>query len=129
MKNPFKLKSILSAGAALAIGGGANVLADYARANVEALSKVDDTYYNAGKVVVGAVGSTMISGKKYGWLKSAFDGIPIVGASDLIKPYILDGASTTAGLPEGTIGRLRLGQRNFRMPARRGVHGAPFMEA
>ena len=129
MKNPFKLNNVLSSAAALAIGGGANVLADYAIEQI-GLSEKNKKYVNAGKIVIGAVGGSMINGKKYGWLKSAMDGIAIVGASDLINGLVND-EEPTSGLPEGTIGRIRLGQRGFRPASRRvaGLGGASFMEA
>ena len=129
MKNPFKLNNVLSSAAALAIGGGANVLADYAIEQI-GLSEKNKKYVNAGKIVIGAVGGSMINGKKYGWLKSAMDGIAIVGASDLINGLVND-EEPTSGLPEGTIGRIRLGQRGFRPAGRRvaGLGGASFMEA
>lgn len=129
MKNPFKLNNVLSSAAALAIGGGANVLADYAIEQI-GLSEENKKYVNAGKIVIGAVGGSMINGKKYGWLKSAMDGIAIVGASNLINGLVND-AEPASGLPEGTIGRIRLGQRGFRPAGRRvaGLGGASFMEA
>lgn len=130
MKNPFKLNNVISSAAALAIGGGANVLADYAIAQI-GLSEENKKYVNAGKIVVGAVAGSMLSGKKYGWLKSAADGVAIVGFSNLIDGLVNDTTETTSGLPEGTIGRIRLGQRGFR-PARSrrvaGLSGASFME-
>ena len=129
MKNPFKLNNVLSTGAAVLIGGGANVLADWGIAQMD-LSEDYKKYVNGAKIVVGAVGGSMVNGKKYGWLKSAMDGIAIVGASNLINGLINTEPAT--GLPEGTIGRIRLGQRGFRHPAGKrvaGLGGASFMEA
>ena len=76
-------------------------------------------------------------------VKSAFDGIATVGAANLVAEYMPDNttdektkqATTTttttapAGLPKGTIGALRLGQRGFRRGANRvsGLAGADFM--
>ena len=127
MKNPFKLQNAISTGVAVMIGGGANVLADWGIEQLN-LSEEYKKYVDAGKVVVGAVAGSMINGKKYGWLKSACDGIAIVGASHLVSGLI--NTESTSGLPEGTIGRIRLGQRGFR-PYKRvaGLGGASFMEA
>lgn len=129
MKNPFKLNNVISSAAALAIGGGANVLADYAIAQI-GLSEENKKYVNAGKIAVGAIAGSMLSGKKYGWLKSAADGVAIVGFSNLIDGLV-NGTEGASGLPEGMIGRIRLGQRGFRPAGRRvaGLGGASFMEA
>ena len=126
MKNPFKLQNAISTGVAVMIGGGANVLADWGIEQMN-LSEEYKKYVDAGKVVVGAVAGSMINGKKYGWLKSAMDGIAIVGASHLVSGLI--NTESTSGLPEGTIGRIRLGQRGFRGGRRvAGLGNASFMQ-
>ena len=49
-------------------------------------------------------------------------GVAVVGASNLIASYLPTSTTeTTEGLPSGTIGRIRLGQRGFRRAAVRGV--------
>ena len=45
MKNPFKLNNVLSSATAIAVGGGANVLADYAIAQI-GLSEENKKYVN-----------------------------------------------------------------------------------
>ena len=128
----FNLKNALASAGALAIGGGANILADWALNQFEATASWDKKYINGGKIAIGAIISSMLDGKKYGMLKSAADGIAIVGASNLADELINgtdETTATTTGLPEGTIGRLRMGQRGFRRGRVAGIKGASFMEA
>ena len=135
MKNPFKLKNVTSSLVAIALGGAGNVAMDYIFDNVEFLQTLgkdggatSETTKNAIKVAVGAIGGALVP-NKYSWAKSALDGTAIVGMSSLISGIISD--KGTSGLPEGTIGRIRLGQRGFRPAGRRvaGLNGASFMEA
>lgn len=135
MKNPFKLKNVISSATAIALGGAGNVAMNYLFDNVEFLQKLGkdgsntpENTKNAIKVAVGAIGGAMVPAK-YGWAKSALDGTAIVGASELISDLI--NSAPTSGLPEGTIGRVvRMGQRGFRKaPGVRGVAGADFMGA
>lgn len=125
MKNPFKLKNVISSATAIALGGAGNVAMDYAFKNISFLqtlgengSTTPDTTKNAIKVAVGAVGGSLVP-TKYGWLKSALDGTAIVGASELINGLIGDTTAAPAGLPKGTIGytpsrSYKLGQKGFR---------------
>lgn len=126
MKNPFKLKNVISSATAIAIGGAGNVAMDYAFNNLSFLQTLGenggatpDTTKNAIKVAVGAVGGSLVP-TKYGWLKSALDGTAIVGASELINGLIGETkpeTETPAGLPKGTIGQIgrgyKLGQKGF----------------
>ena len=118
MKNPFKLKNITDTLVNVGVGGAANVAMDYALGKIDFLASLDSTVKNAVKIGVGAVAGSMF-GNKYA--KAAFDGIATVGVSNLIGSY-LPGAETEtpSGLPEGMIGKIRLGQRGF---ARKSVAG------
>ena len=120
MKNPFKKSNIVDTLINVGIGGGANVAMDYAVENIDALKSLGETTTNLIKIGVGVLAGTMVSNK---YLRAAADGVATVGASNLVKSYI----APTAGLPEGTIGRLRMGQRGFRRATRR-VAGADFMQ-
>lgn len=131
MKNPFKKSAIIDTVVNLAAGGLGNVAYDYAIAQVGVLDGQTTTVQNAIKAAVGAIAGTMISNK---YARSAFDGIAVVAATDLIKEYVPTGsdntgagAKATEGLPQGTIGRVRhTGQRGFRKHVA-GVAGADFM--
>lgn len=123
MKNPFKKSSIIDTVVNVGVGGAANVAMDYAFGKVDFLASLGATTKNAVKVAAGALGGAMISNK---YARAAFDGIAVVGASELISSLLP--TSETTGLPEGTIGRVRLGQRGFARRARvAGVQGADFM--
>lgn len=126
MKNPFKKSSITDTLINVGVGGAANAAMDYAVANVDALASVA-SYANYIKLGVGVLGGTMISGKV---ARAAFDGLATVGASDIIKELITPAASAdpTSGAP--FIGRVRTGQRGFRVARKGAVRGAgvvPFM--
>ena len=124
MKNPFKKSSIVDTVINVGVGGAANVAIDYAFNAVEALSSLGDTTKNAIKIAAGALAGTMISNK---YARAAADGVAVVGASELISGLI-NKTDAASGLPEGTIGRIRLGQRGFARRARvAGVAGADFM--
>lgn len=134
MKNPFKLKNIVSSATAIALGGAGNVAMDYLFDNVEFLQKIGSEGVttqqtkNIIKVIAGAVGGSLVP-NKYSWAKSALDGTAIVGASELVSSILNSEtkSETPAGLPQGTIGRVRLGQRGFRRARVAGVNGADFM--
>ncbi len=130
MKNPFKKQGIVATLVNVGIGGAANVAMDYVINATGILDGVEnaDTIKNAAKIAVGAIGGTMLKNQ---YAHAALDGIAVVGVSNLVDGLV-NGAddSKTSGLPEGTIGRIRLGQRGFARRARsvRGVGGADFME-
>lgn len=134
MKNPFKKSSIADTLINVGIGGGANVAMDYIFDSVEALASIA-SYKNIIKIGVGALAGSMVTNK---WARAAADGVATVGVSNLIQEYMDgsdesgdksgdDSASTTDGLPNGTIGRpMYLGQKNFKNMR---VAGASFMES
>lgn len=125
MKNPFKKSSIVDTVVNVGIGGAANVAMDYVYANVDALASLGDTTKNAIKIAAGAVLGAMVSNK---YARAAADGIATVGASNLIASYVTPEAEapvTTEGLPSGTIGRIRMGQRGFRRARVAGVGNNP----
>ena len=124
MKNPFKKSAIVDTLVSVGVGGAANVAMDYAFSQIDALASLGETWKNAIKIGVGVIGGTMTSNK---YLRAAVDGIATVGASTLVASYITP-ATPAAGLPQGTIGRLKVGQRGFARRARvAGVGGADFM--
>lgn len=126
MKNPFKKSSIKDTVVAVGVGGAANVGFDYLY-NLTGLS-LGETTKNAIKIAGGAILGSMVSSKI---ARAAADGIAVVGVSDLIASYVGGSTSTatavTTGLPEGTIGKIRLGQRGFRRARVAGLAGADFM--
>ena len=119
MKNPFKKSSIIDTVVNVGIGGGANVAIDYLVDQVDMLKSISSTYINAGKIVLGAFAGTMLKNK---YARAAADGVATVGAANLVSSFITGSTATpeaAAGLPSGTIGRIRLGNKNYR----RGVRG------
>ena len=119
MKNPFKKSSIIDTVVNVGIGGGANVAIDYLVDSVDMLKSLSSTYINAGKIVLGAFAGTMLKNK---YARAAADGVATVGAANLVSSFITGSTATpeaAAGLPSGTIGRIRLGNKNYR----RGVRG------
>ena len=119
MKNPFKKSSIIDTVVNVGIGGGANVAIDYLVDSVDMLKSLSSTYINAGKIVLGAFAGTMLKNK---YARAAADGVATVGAANLVSGFITGSTATpeaAAGLPAGTIGRLRLGNKAYR----RGVRG------
>ena len=137
MKNPFKLNSAIASLTSLAIGGAGSAAIDWALEKYNVLpAEWGETAVNAGKAIAGAAVGSMLGGKK-GWqpvVKSACDGIATVAVYNIMKENVLpaiDDATpaVTTGLPEGTIGKIELGQRGFRPAGRRiaGLSGADFM--
>ena len=128
MKKFLKKQNVVDTAVNLALGGGANVAIDYAVQSIDALASIDTKYINAGKLVIGAVASSMVSNKM---AKSAFDGIAVVGASNLIKELMggSETAESTTGVPAGTVGRLigraRSPRKSFGRAIRRGMNGVP----
>lgn len=121
-KNPFKKQSIIDTAVNVGVGGAANVVIDYVVNQVDAIKSLGDTTVNAGKIVLGAVVGSMVSNKL---LRAACDGVATVGVSNLISDLMADTSAGTAGLPYGTIGRTRLGNRAYKRFTRRPVSGAP----
>lgn len=124
-KNPFKKQGIIDTLTNVGIGGAANVAMDYLVDSVDSLKTMDSTTINAIKIGVGVLGGTMTTNKM---IRAAVDGIAVVGVSNLVQGLLDDtgsekGTGTGAdksgmgGLPGGTIGRLRLGNRYFRKTA------------
>ena len=123
MKNPFKKSSIIDTVTNVAVGGAANVAMDYALNSIGEVAGFDlsaGTTKHAVKIAVGALAGSMISNK---YARAAFDGIATVGAANLIDGLVngeptpktnAGGGDGTSGLPEGMIGRIRMGQRGFR---------------
>lgn len=116
-KNPFKKQSIMDTMINVGVGGAANVAIDFVVDQVEAIKALGDTTINAAKIVLGSVAGSMVSNKV---LRAATDGIAIVGVSNLVKGLITGdstadaGAEAASGLPYGTIGKVRPGNRVYR---------------
>lgn len=102
-KKLFDTKNIIDTAVNVGIGGAANVAIDYAVQNVEALSDMDQSTINLGKFALGVIGSAMVSDKM---VKAAFDGVATVGISNFVANILNSDnqATTTAGVPDGTIG-------------------------
>lgn len=121
-KNPFKKKGITDTLINVGIGGAANVAMDYVVSSVESLSSLGPKTINAIKIGVGVLGGTMTTNKM---VRAAVDGIATVGVSNLVAS-LMDGTTSTSGtngIPNGTIGAFRLGNRNFVRRGNRRVSG------
>ena len=125
----MKKQNVVDTAISLALGGGANVVVDYATSSIDALASVDEKWINAGKLVIGAVGSAFFGNKM---AKDALNGIAVVGASNLIKglmnqtPAVDNGGAS--GVPYGTVGRLnrrRLPNRRLTSTIRNTMNGVP----
>ena len=120
-------KSVIATGTAVLAAGAGSAVADWLLAKYDVIPAEYAEYTNVGKVLLGAVAGSMMTNQI---AKSAFDGIATVGAANLVAGWLPTDTpkpETPAGLPEGTIGRLRMGQRGFRKGIR-GVNGAAFMQ-
>lgn len=126
MKNPFKKSSIMDTVVNVGIGGAANVAFDSVVASFETFAALDATTKNAIKIGLGALAGSMVNNK---YVRAAADGIATVGVSNLVAGYIGGSTSTenTAGLPSGTIGRVRMGNRRFIGRGVRGVNTVDVM--
>lgn len=128
----FNTKSVIATGTAVLAAGAGSAVADWLLAKYDIVPDDYKEYTNVGKVLIGAVAGSMMTNQI---AKSAFDGIATVGAANLVAGWLptetkKDGGEEQKGsgyLPEGTIGRLRMGQRGFRKGIR-GVNGAAFMQ-
>lgn len=122
MAKLFQKQNILTTLMNVGIGGAANVAIDAVVSNVDALNTIDPKYIKIGKIALGVLGGSLTSNKV---LRAATDGIATVGASEIVSELINAEAAPApaAGLPAGTIGRIRaLGNRTF---MHRGVRGVP----
>ena len=124
----FNTKSVIATGTAVLAAGAGSALADWLLAKYDVIPAEYAEYTNVGKVLLGAVAGSMMTNQI---AKSAFDGIATVGAANLVAGWLptdtKEDPKPATGLPEGTIGRLRMGQRGFRKGIR-GVNGAAFMQ-
>ena len=128
-KNPFKKSSLTDTLVNVGIGGGANAAIDYAWEQIEAVKQYDE-YKDAAKLVLGALVGSMVSNK---YARAAADGIATVGVSSLVAKLIEGESiftnktpSSTDGLPNGTIGRIRYGAKRF---GKRGKIAGDFIAA
>lgn len=124
MKNPFKKQNVMDTVVTVGLGGAANVAIDSVvdSYNKSATTPVDDVYVHAGKFIIGAIGSAMV-GNRYA--KAAFDGVGVVGASNLIA-YLMEDTEPQkkpepkpAGLPYGTVGRVSTANARYARRMRR----------
>ena len=125
----FNTKSAIATATSMVVAGAGSAVVDWALAKYDVLpASWGDTAVQAGKIVVGAIGGSMIKNQI---AKSVFDGIATVASAKLVAGMLPEGenggALQTTGLPEGTIGRIRLGQRGFRRGRVAGMAGADFM--
>lgn len=120
MKKFFK-KGLASTMVASVVSGAGSVAADYVIGQIDALSTANADYINGGKVVAGAILGSMTRNQ---YLKSMADGIAAVGAANLVQSLV-DGTmgSGTSGLPKGTIGSAKAGDRYFRKNGKKRNNG------
>lgn len=128
-KNPFKKESIVDTLINVGVGGAANVAIDSAVAayNESATTAIDSTYVHAGKFLLGSVGGSMVSNR---YLRAAMDGIAVVGASNLIASFMEPAEvkqEQTAGVPEGTLGRIRTANSQYVRKIKKPVSGVADM--
>lgn len=113
----FNTKSAIATATSVAVAGAGSAVVDWALEKYNVIpSDWGDTVVQAGKVVIGAVGGSLIKNQI---AKSVFDGIATVAAANLTKGFLPETTTTVEGLPKGTIGRIKLGQRGFRKANRR----------
>lgn len=132
----FNAKSAIATATSMAVAGAGSAVVDWALAKYDVLpADWGGTAVQAGKIVVGAIGGSMIKNQI---AKSVFDGIATVAAANLVAGMLTEddtdkddtdkgGSTQMTGLPGGTIGRIRLGQRGFRRGRVAGMAGADFM--
>ncbi|MDY0142635.1 MAG: hypothetical protein RBR97_12155 [Bacteroidales bacterium] len=131
-KNPFKKESIVDTLINVGVGGAANVAIDSAVAayNESATTAIDSTYVHAGKFLLGSVGGSMVSNR---YLRAAMDGIAVVGASNLIASFMEPAEpgepkkEPTAGVPDGTLGRIRTANSQYVRKIKKPVSGVADM--
>ena len=117
MKKAFKLNSAISTGVSMAVAGAGSAVVDWALEKYNLVpAEWQKTTVNIVKIAGGAVLGSMFDAKKwYGVPKAIGDGVATVAAANLVSSLLPENSTDAAsGLPEGTIGRLRMGQRGFR---------------
>lgn len=109
----FSTKAAIATATSVAVAGAGSAVVDWALKKYDVIpAEWGDTVVQAGKIVIGAVGGSMIKNQI---AKSVFDGIATVAAANLTGSFLLTDTPVVEGLPKGTIGRInRLGQRGFR---------------
>lgn len=130
----FSSKSAIQSATSVAIAGAGSAGLDWlvAKYGGELPEWLTGTTLQATKVIGGAVLGSMATNSV---VKSICEGVATVAAANLVNEYLPAAnteetkTQTPSGLPEGTIGRVRLGQRGFRRAGVRGVAGADFMQA
>ena len=132
----FNSKSAIKTGVSVLVAGAGSAVADWALEKYDVIPAEYKQYTNVGKILLGAIGGSMVKNE---YVKSAMDGIATVAAANLVAGYLPteDGGGNaggnngggTSGLPDGMIGRIRMGQRGFRRARVAGVQGADFMGA
>lgn len=128
----FSSKSAIQSATSVAIAGAGSAGLDWlvAKYGANLPEWLTGTTLQATKVIGGAVLGSMATNSV---VKSICEGVATVAAANLVNEYLPaaggDETKTPSGLPEGTIGRVRLGQRGFRRAGVRGVAGADFMQA
>lgn len=119
----FNTKAAIQTAISVGVGGAGSAALDWVLKKYDVLpAEWGNTAVQAGKVIVGAVAGSMV---KNSYVKSAFDGIATVAAANLVADMLPEETATAAGLPNGMIGRVRMGQRGFRRAAVRGTNGTP----
>lgn len=118
----FSTKGAIQTATSVVVGGIGSAALDWALKKYDVLpAEWGDTAVQAGKVIAGAVAGSMV---KNSYVKSALDGIATVAAANLVAGVLPETTATASGLPNGMIGRVRLGQRGFRRGVR-GTQGVP----
>ena len=118
----FSTKGAIQTATSVVVGGIGSAALDWALKKYDVLpAEWGDTAVQAGKVIAGAVAGSMV---KNSYVKSALDGIATVAAANLVAG-VLPETAPASGLPNGMIGRVRLGQRGFRRGGVRGTQGVP----
>lgn len=118
------MKSAIDTAVNVAIGGASSVAVDYAISQIDALATVDKTYIQLGKLALGAVVGSMATGKV---VPAMANGVATVAVASLVNDLTAPKTEAPAGLRPGTIGRVRMGNRQFRHARVAGVSTQGFM--
>lgn len=127
----FNTKSAIATATSMAVAGAGSAVVDWLLKKYDVLpAEWGDQAVQIGKLAVGAIGGSMVKNQI---AKSVMDGIATVAAAKLTEGLLPEAgedggtALQTTGLPQGTIGRIRMGQRGFRRARIAGIQGADFM--